>query len=71
MIQVSTCCPVKSLPRWEAGGGHMSVQKGEAGEPFTNNLATKCFQVENVEGKAQSRVNASQSLDFKTAFTVS
>ena len=32
--------------------------------------ATKCFQVENEEGNAQSRVNASQRLDFKTAFTV-
>ena len=33
--------------------------------------AMKCFQVENEEGKAQSGVNATQSLDFKTAFTVS
>ena len=56
------------------GGGVGATSVSREGRQENHSLivwAMKCFQVENEEGKAQSGVNATQSLDFKTAFTVS
>ena len=71
MIQVPTCCPVKSLPRGAGVGATSVYREGRQENHSLIVWAMKCFQVENEEGKAQSEVNATQSLDFKTAFTVS
>ena len=53
MIQVPTCCPVKSLPRWAGVGATSVYREGRQENHSLIVWAMKCFQVENEEGKAE------------------